>query len=189
MQVLWGQKWMVLPHQDSTAVLHGALHDDQIEFSLQISELHGDSVASPAVAGIPDEVAALLAEFALVFSAPDSLPPKRSCDHSIPLVVGARPINVRPYRYPPSLKDEIEKQVADMIKLGIVRPSTSSFCSPVLLVRKKDGSYRFCVDYRYLSALTIKSKFPIPLFDQLMDELSKARWFSTLDFNLWLPPN
>lgn len=107
--------------------------------------------------------------------------PLRECDHQIPLVPGAQPVNVKPYRYPPRLKDEIEKQVADMLHQGVIQKSTSAFASPVLLVKKKDNTWRFCVDYRYLNALTIKSKYPVPVFDQLMDELAHARWFSKLD--------
>lgn len=136
-----------------------------------------ESSASP----LCSEILGLLQQFASVFSALVSLSPIRSCDHAIPLVPGAQPVNVRPYRYPPSLKDEIEKQVDGMLKQGLIRPISSSFSSPVLLVQKKDGSYRFCVDCRYLNALTLKNKFPIPVFDQLMDELAGASWFSTLD--------
>jgi hypothetical protein len=92
-------------------------------------------------------------------------------------------VHIRPYRYPPPLKDEIEKQVAEMLAKGLIQPSTSAFSSPILLVRKKDGTWRFCVDYKYLNALTLKSRFPIPVFDELMDELSQAKWFSTLYLN------
>jgi len=68
-----------------------------------------------------------------------------------------------------------------MLSQGLIRHSHSSFSSPVLLVRKKDGGYHFCVDFCHLNALTLKSKFPVPVFDQLMDELAHARWFSTMD--------
>lgn len=68
-----------------------------------------------------------------------------------------------------------------MLDQGIIQPSSSAFASPVFLVKKKDGSYRFCVDFWHLDALTAKSKFPVPLFDQLMDELAHTSWFSKLD--------
>lgn len=104
-----------------------------------------------------------------------ALTPSRACDHEIPLIEGAQPIFIRPYRYLPKLKDEIERQVQEMLSQGLIRHSSSSFSSPVLLVKKKDGAFRFCVDFRQLNAITQKSKFPIPVFDQLMDELSGAR--------------
>lgn len=69
-------------------------------------------------------------------------------DHHIELIPGARPVNINPYKYPHFQKNEIERLTAEMIQQGLVRPSMSPFSSPVLLVRKKDGSWRFCVDYR-----------------------------------------
>lgn len=110
------------------------------------------------------------------------LPPKRAVDHQIPLVPGAEPVKVRPYRYSPIQKSEIEKQLKQMLSQGVIRPSASPFASPVLLVRKKDGTWRFCVDYRYLNAITVKHKYPMAVVDELLDELAGSQWFTKLDF-------
>jgi len=83
-----------------------------------------------------------------IFQDPKKLPPERAYDHTIPLLPMAIPVNARPYRYSPLHKDEIERQVREMLDAGLIIPSTSSFASPVLLIQKKDGSWRFCVDYR-----------------------------------------
>lgn len=98
----------------------------------------------------------ILAEFDDIFQEPTDLPLMRSCDHRICLLPGTDPVVVRPYRYPHFQKDEIEKQCDQMLHQGIIRPSRSPFSSPVLLVRKHDGTWRFCVDYRELNSKTVK---------------------------------
>jgi hypothetical protein len=123
----------------------------------------------------------LLQQHDAIFDEPTGLPPARSYDHLIHLLLGTAPVAVRSYRYAQVQKDELERQCEAMLAQGIIRPSTSPFAAPVLLVRKADRSWRFCIDYRALNAQTSKDKFPILVVDELLDELHGARFFSKLD--------
>jgi hypothetical protein len=88
----------------------------------------------------PPVISQVLDDFPDVFEAPTELPPHRDYDHSTPLLPGSVPVNSRPYHYSPFHKDEIERQVKDLLESGLISVSTSPFASPVLLVQKKDGS-------------------------------------------------
>ncbi|GBL82029.1 Retrovirus-related Pol polyprotein from transposon 297, partial [Araneus ventricosus] len=91
------------------------------------------------------------------------------------------PINSSPRRFPFIEKEIINEQIEQWLKDKIIRPSTSEYSSPVVLVKKKDGSSRLCIDYRRLNKITVREHFPLPLIDDLLDRLQSANIFSTLD--------
>ncbi|WVZ53447.1 hypothetical protein U9M48_004387 [Paspalum notatum var. saurae] len=147
-------------------------------------EWHGLATTPPLgllVSTGDDILAALLAAFDDLFAEPHGLSPARDCDHRIHLLPGTTPVAVRPYRYPVLHKDELERQCRDMEQRGLTRRSTSAFFSPVLLVKKADGTWHFCVDYRALNERTVKDSFPIPVVDELLDELRGTKFFTKLD--------
>lgn len=108
-------------------------------------------------------------------------PPTSELDHRIILKEGQGPVNVRPYQYPFVQKGEIERLINDMLQAGIIQPSNSPYSSPILLVNKKDGSWRFCVDYRALNEANVPDKFPIPMIEELLDELHGSTIYTKLD--------
>lgn len=111
-------------------------------------------------AEMPADLRVLFESYEDIFQPLTQLPTQIEHDHSITLKEGTDPINVRPYRYPHSQKNEIERLVQDMLKAGIIQSSISPFSSPVILVKKKDGYWRFYVDYRALNTLPFNTPFP-----------------------------
>jgi hypothetical protein len=138
-----------------------------------LAMLDAVSPSPPSTQSAPSspDLQVLLDESGDVFMEPSTLPPHRTLDHAITLDKDANLVNTRPYRYSPLQKDEIERQVAEMLEASIISNGMGPFASPVLLVKKKDGTWWFCIDYHKLNKLTVKNKFPLPVMDELLDEL------------------
>lgn len=93
----------------------------------------------------------------------------------------ARPIRQPPRSVPLAKREVVSQIIHDMSESGVIEPSASPWCSPVVLVKKKDGKMRFCVDYRKLNDVTKKDSYPLPRIDDTLDSLTGTKWFSTLD--------
>ncbi|KAJ4812719.1 polyprotein [Rhynchospora pubera] len=145
----------------------------------QVSTLKEEIVSTQVE--IHPQLQPIMAKFNHVFQEPVQLPPQRSIDHKIPLLPDSKPISIRPYRYSYFQKLEIERIIEELISQSFIRQSSSPYSSPVLLVKKKDNSWRLCIDYRQLNAMTVKNKYPIPIIDDLLDELKGAVYFSKID--------
>ncbi|GKD10933.1 hypothetical protein Tco_1190618, partial [Tanacetum coccineum] len=100
-----------------------------------------------------------------------SLPPTRQVEFQIDLMSGAAPISRAPYRLAPSEVKELSEQLQELSDKGFIRPSSSPWGAPVLFVKKKDGSFWMCVDYRELNKLMVKNRYPLPMIDDLFDQL------------------
>jgi hypothetical protein len=152
MKIHWGEKWLEVPYGAGTIPIHGILSSLSSGSVVQVhclseEDLKLDTDDSHVVSSEwPVETHQLLSSFAGIFATKVQYPPPRSCSNSIPLIPGVGPVNIRSYRYSPILKSEIEKQVQEMLEAGLIQPSTSPFSSPVLLIKKKDNTFRFCVD-------------------------------------------
>lgn len=124
----------------------------------------------------------MLREFQFdVFAEPTGLPPHRNVDHHIPIIPGSSPTARSPYPASPPETAEAVRQIKHGIEQGWIQPSTSPYSAPVLFVKKKNGTLRMCIDYRALNNITIKNKYPLPRIADLLDRLSGARYFTSLD--------
>nr|GFA05746.1 putative reverse transcriptase domain-containing protein [Tanacetum cinerariifolium]GFA11885.1 putative reverse transcriptase domain-containing protein [Tanacetum cinerariifolium] len=109
------------------------------------------------------------------------LPPARQVEFQIDLVPGAAPVARAPYRLAQAKMQELSTQLQELSDRGFIRPSSSPWGAPVLFVKKKDGSFRMCIDYHELNKLTVKNRYPLPRIDDLFDQLQGSRVYSKID--------
>ncbi|GJV70185.1 putative reverse transcriptase domain-containing protein [Tanacetum coccineum] len=110
-----------------------------------------------------------------------SLPLVRQVEFQIDLIPEAAPVARAPYKLAPSEMQELSDQLQELADRGFIRPSTSPWGAPVLFVKKKDGSFRMCIDYRELNKLTIKNRYPLPMIDDLFDQLQGSSTYSKIN--------
>lgn len=186
MNVHWKNKSLVFHYQDNMVHLQGIRpatvlgspissnqlqamqRSDSVLYTIKLCATYLDKAPD---SDWPPEIQEMINQFSELFQEPKGLPPSRPGDHKIPLVNGPQPFWLRPYRFNPAQKDEVEKQITEMLQKGWIQFISSPFSSPILLVKKKTGNWRLCVDYRRLNALTIKNKYPLPIIDEILDEL------------------
>ena len=123
----------------------------------------------------------LLHDYSTVFAVNPKNPGRSSTvQHTID-TQNHRPVRVSPYRVSQAENEIIQKEVTEMLQNNIIKPSSSPWAFPVVLVSKKDGSTRFCVNYRKLNVITKRDSYPLPRVDDYLDQLGQAKFFSTLD--------
>jgi len=139
--------------------------------------------ANPLDSSLPSVVISLLQEFEDVFpeEVPHGLPPIRGIEHQIDFIPGASIPNRPAYRSNPEEMKELQRQVEELMGKGYVRESMSPCAVPVILVPKKDGTWRMCVDCRAINHITVKYRHPIPRLDDMLDELHDSCVFSKID--------
>ncbi|KAJ0936397.1 putative nucleotidyltransferase, Ribonuclease H [Helianthus annuus] len=138
---------------------------------------------NPLIASLPPEVQPLITEFIDVFpdDIPAGLPLVREIQHCIDFLPGASIPNKPAYRMNPKEFEELHRQVTELLDKGLIRESMSPCAVPALLVPKPGGAYRMCIDSRAVNKITIKYRFPIPRFEDLLDQLHGANVFSKID--------
>ncbi len=177
----------VLSPVDPACIFRVPVSEPRVYSDMEISDLpeHLRKMAETAAAELSDsqcrQMCGMIYENSDVFVGADGkLGRTTLTKHRIDLTDNV-PVKCRPYRPPLSQMHVIEQEIEKMLADDIIEPSDSPYASPVVLVAKKDGGPRFCVDYRRLNAKTVKNSWPIPNTNQCLDQLGKGKWFSCLD--------
>ena len=159
--------------------------DSQVEgygVPAHLEELFRAAQPNCETADQEERLAQLLQKYADVFSTGEGdVGLTKLVEHSIPTAPGTRPIRQPPHRLGPEKEAEAEKQVQELLQKGLIEPAGGAWSSPVVLVKKKDQSWRFCVDYRRLNAVTQQDAYPLPRIDESLEALAGSRYFTTLD--------
>ena len=161
----------------SPQTLEAGSEKSQIEHLLPLL----DNVSDRLDGGQRERILDLVLRYQHIFATPDGeLGHTTLVDHTID-TGDSRPIKQPPRRMPPLQRELADREVDKMLEKGFIEPSDSPWASPIVLVTKKDGSTRFCIDYRRLNDVTRKDAYPLPNINETLETLSGAEWFNTLD--------
>ncbi|KAM7394882.1 hypothetical protein PAMA_006561 [Pampus argenteus] len=138
--------------------------------------------AAPVLGHLEPQLAAqLIGLFQKVPSLFAASPGKTTLVEHVVRLKDNQPVRQRPYRVPQQLVDKLKQEIEEMLKLGVIEPSNSEWCSPVVIVFKKDGSLRICIDFRKLNSISEFDAYPMPRIDDLLEKIGAARYITTLD--------
>ncbi|GJS24860.1 putative reverse transcriptase domain-containing protein [Tanacetum coccineum] len=189
-RIPWGNKTLIV-HGDGSnrgyeALLHIISYSKTQEYMLKGCPIFLAHVSTKEVEDKSEkkrlEDVPIVQDFPEVFPEDlPGLPPTRQVEFQIDLVPGAAPVARAPYRLAPSEMKELSEQLKELSDKGFIRPSSSPWGAPVLFVKKKDGSFRMCIDYRELNKLTVKNRYPLPRIDDLFDQLQGSSVYSKID--------
>ena len=150
--------------------------------AVELASTQADTTSlDPDLSTIPPEYH----EYAELFSDKEAekLPPHRPYDHQIPLEPGSTPPFGTIYSMSPTELETLRKYIVENLKKGFIRHSQSPCGAPILFVKKPDGTLRLCVDYRGLNKITTKNRYPLPLIGEMLDRISRAKYFTKVDLH------
>ncbi|GJR57762.1 putative reverse transcriptase domain-containing protein [Tanacetum coccineum] len=176
--IVYDEKIVHIPYENEILIVQGDKSEKEKKSTLSIISCENkDESKEKRLKDVPT-----VRDFPEVFPEDlPGLPPIRQVEFQIDLVPGAAPVARAPYRLAPSEMEELSTQLQELSDKGFIRPSSSPWGAPVLFVKKKDGSFRMCIDYRELNKLTVKNRYPLPRIDDLFDQLQGSSVYSKID--------